>query len=108
MTAAPVAPDTDIGDDGAVIVEGGASFFGYSVAVWTELTAALPVEVLGVYLGEMDDVVLAQVRERRGGGAPIVHPLDERAQVRDAIADRMDVLAAARPDPLRLPARNED
>lgn len=97
VSAAPVAPDTELGDDCAVIVDADTSPFDYSVVVWAGLTAELPVQVLAVYLGQVDDAVLAPVRAHRGAGAPITHLLDERVQVRDVIADRMDALAKATP-----------
>lgn len=95
VSAAPITPDVELGDDLAVIVDDDASPFGYAVLVWTGLTADLPVRVLDVDLGDIDRAALAAVEGRRGIGAPITHPLDERAQVRDAISDRMEALANA-------------
>lgn len=94
FVAVPVNPDIDLIDDHAVLIEPGASLT-HPLAAWSGLRRPLPIRVLDVRVATVHASDLEAVRRGQGAGAPITSVLDERAQLRDALAARVDELAKA-------------
>ncbi|MGZ4755371.1 MAG: helix-turn-helix domain-containing protein [Acidimicrobiia bacterium] len=92
--AVPVNPDIDLIDDHAVVIGPGPPLT-HPLAAWSGLRRALPIRALDVRVAAGQASDLAAVRRGRGQGAPITSLLDERAQVRDALASRLEDLASA-------------
>jgi hypothetical protein len=95
VTAAPVSPDAELADDAAVVLSEDMGPFAYDVVVWLGLATDLPIRTLELLLGDVTEEGRGLLAGDGGAGAPITHPLDERAQLRDAIAERMDTLGRA-------------
>jgi hypothetical protein len=92
--AVPVTPDIDLVDDAGIRVNP-SSPLDHPLAAWTRLRRTLPIRVLDVRVSTVNDEDLNAVRDGVGDGAPITSVLDERGQVSDALADRMDEFASA-------------
>ena len=106
VVASPLSYDVALGDNHAVQVSPLNQTLGYEVIAWTSLERQLPIFVLDVVLGKVDDDGLLAIRSQVGSGASITNALDERCQVHDAIEERMEVLAQARWLPASIQVRN--
>lgn len=91
----PLTPDVNLVDDSAVVLPEATTPLGFAAAGWVGLRRRVPIRVLDVLLGSVDDAVLHEIVSGRGAGASISSAVDERAQVRDAIARRLSDLADA-------------
>lgn len=93
--AAPFTPDVAVAAGVGVVVEAKESPLRSDHVAWTPLARPLPVRVLDIVVGTVTDEALDRVR--RGPRRPVeLHPLDERSQVVERIAERMDDLEHAR------------
>jgi hypothetical protein len=107
VTVVPAEDDTHLGDQWTVELERQESPVGLSFALWTGLAAEVPMRSLNALLGMVPASPMTRVeaalRARHVGlaaapdglGAPVTSVLDERDQVKRAIADRFAALAAA-------------
>ncbi|MGH2732281.1 MAG: zf-HC2 domain-containing protein [Actinomycetota bacterium] len=105
VTLIPAGEDPHMADEYTLILEEDQSPLGISLALWVDLETVVPLFVLDRWMGVVD--LLAEVEEVRtafqnGGrpasvntGRPILHPLDERLQYREALAVRFTRLADA-------------
>lgn len=94
VEAVPLAADNAMGDAQTVLLDDDDVLFGFTSA-WAGLVRRLPMRVLDVRLGAVSEPGLAAIRVGAGHGARITNDLDERSQLRDALASRLDELAAA-------------
>ena len=106
VVGSPLSYDVALGDNHAVQVSPLNQTLGYEVVAWTSLQRQLPMFVLDVVLGQVDDDALLAIRRQVGDGASITSVLDERCQVHDAIEQRMETLAQARWLPSSIQVRN--
>lgn len=95
VDAVPVTPDVAVAGGIGVVLDKGRTPLGFDAVAWTPLRRRLPVRVLEVVFGSADDETTERVAGDAGESEPL-SVLDERAQVVDAIAERMDALAGAR------------
>lgn len=96
VDAIPMTSDVDLGDDTGVTFSTAGGTLENRWLAWVGLRQSLPTRVLDICVDRVEPATLEAFRVEVGDGAPIGHPLDERLQVRDAIAARMHALKAAR------------
>jgi hypothetical protein len=100
VTAVPAEPDVHLADDQTVLVDAASRVAPLARAFWVGLRHELPQRVLHTCFGSVDDDALERVMAMLDGtetptSPPITSVLDERSQLRDAIASRFDQLSAA-------------
>jgi hypothetical protein len=104
----PVSLDTELADEHTLIVPAAASPLGAALALHVPAEATIDDQHLRDRLGSIDIATeLASLRDAWLSGGPaeglhvgpsIVSPLDERIEYREALADRLAQLAAAKGD----------
>lgn len=94
MSAVPLSPDVELGDDQTVLFEPGPPLM-YSLGAWCGLQQTLPIRVLDVPVSIVGPADLESIRTGMSATAPVTSALDDRHQVRTLMADRMAELAAA-------------
>lgn len=94
VDAVPVSPDVEFADDRTVRIHPGPPLT-HGLGAWCGLQRRLPVRVLDVRISTITADDLGAVRAGNGIGPPITSVLDERDQVRDALAGRLAALADA-------------
>jgi hypothetical protein len=107
VTVVPADDDPHLGDEWTVKLERRESPVGLAFALWTGLAAEVPIRSLNALLGVVPASTMTRVeaalQARQAGlasapdsvGAPVMSVLDERDQVKQAIAERFAALEAA-------------
>lgn len=94
VDAIPLSPDVEFADDETVPIDPGAPLT-HALGAWCGLSRRLPIRVLDVRVSTVNAADLAAVRVGDGIGPPVTSILDERDQVRNALASRLAALAEA-------------
>ena len=90
----PVSPDVDLADDKTVRISPGTPLT-HPLGAWCGLRRCLPIRVLDVCVTRVSSSELEAIHHGEGDGPSITSVLDERAQLRTTMAERMAELAAA-------------
>jgi len=102
IDAMPLSPDLELADDDTVSFEPGPPL-KHALGAWRSLRSRLPARVLDVRVSAAaSDDSVTRILSGAGIGAAVSSVLDERAQLRSVLSDRMTLLGKASWAPERV------
>lgn len=96
LVAVPVTFDTEVADNGTVVLDAAASPLGLPLAIYDGMLSSLPLDALLSRVVPIRDVDLLTLTVGQPGvscGSPLEGPGDPRHEVRQYIADRLTALS---------------